>query len=100
MNWISRLLRREEKRKVWAAKTQCGQILRALCEGQTIGGKEACELIGSHNGLRRLNQVRARLRARRIYVASYYEQASPGHKYKMSRLPVGNREAARQLLKA
>lgn len=38
------------------------RILEALCKGRLIGGHEAVKLTGSHNGLRRLNEVRRKLR--------------------------------------
>jgi len=55
----------EPPAKPWTADTQCARLLKALCEGHTMGGREACLLLHSHNGDRRLRQVRARLRAPR-----------------------------------
>jgi hypothetical protein len=84
--------------KLWPANCQCALILKSLCEGELVGGKEACKIIGSHNGARRLNQVRARLRANGVSVSTYYKAAKRGNKFKLSWLNPTERPAARKLI--
>jgi hypothetical protein len=95
--WLAAFLGRKEKQKVWQAKSQCARILEALCEGQEMGGKEAVQLVG-HNGLRRLNQVRQRLRAAGIPYATETYARHAGNPFKKTWLSNWVRDDARKLL--
>lgn len=100
LDWIKSILAQAPKQRVWESKTQCGRILQALIDGDEIGGREACELLKSHNGLRRLNQVRAALRRAGIqYVTARYAKQRGGNPFKKTWMFSGDREKARKLLK-
>jgi hypothetical protein len=99
MRWIKRLFGRTTDKRLYGPKSQCGKILLALLDGEMVGGKEACKLVG-HNGLRRLNQVRARLRARGIAANTYFLPTKDGKRFKLTWLSESERRRARELMGA
>ncbi|EGP07345.1 hypothetical protein CSIRO_3077 [Bradyrhizobiaceae bacterium SG-6C] len=75
------------------------KILEALCEGRWVGGREACQIIGSHNGLRRLNQLKKTLRYNGIDFQTVWDFA-PGSRKSYKRIALMNSSipAARRLI--
>jgi hypothetical protein len=78
-----------------------GKILQALIHGKSVGGQEAVAITGSHNGPRRLNNVKQRLRLNYIaYVESEHVSRSSGKRYKVTWLLPEDRRKAKELFSA
>lgn len=73
-------------------------ILERLCEGEWVGGREACIATKSHNGLRRLNCVKKLLRSHGLAYWQEMRTSSAGNNYKVIQLLPSDRTRARKLI--
>lgn len=79
--------------------SNCGLILEKLCDGEWMGGREACALTKSHNGLRRLNDVKKLLRRNGIPYWQDFGYTDEGKVYRLIKIWPDHRERARALIR-
>ena len=72
--------------------------MAALMTGRAIGHKEACDILGTHNAPRRLNQLKALMRRYGIRYQECRVTVKGGRRIVTTVLPVDQREKAKQLL--
>lgn len=102
MKWLKKLL----GKKPWntnqsfrIAGSHGAIILERLCEGDWMGGREACIVTKSHNGLRRLNQVKKMLRRNGIAYWTKMLKSTSGKYYRVIQILECDRDRARTLIR-
>ena len=73
-------------------------LLDALVRGRIVGHREACELLGTHNAPRRLNQLKQVMRTFGVRYTQPKGRSASGKEIVLTFLPADQREKARGLL--
>jgi hypothetical protein len=84
----------------FAPGSRTTKLLKLLCAGRTLGGYEAVQILGTHNGDRDLRYVKERLDAHHIKYELVKRECPGGRTATKVRLPLMARIKARKLLPA